>query len=340
MLPVHEDPAVAPAQQDERLPLPADLFPDGGLRPPVEPVPGEPSATPAPEKKGTTPEKKPEEADEAKPARQVADVRKNLPPTEDIYQVVFGKDEKGEAKPVPTPAPQPAGKASVGEDRTPGGHLSRAAAFLKAQDLENALAQYTAALKLEPDSVEGLLGRAECRVAQKNYDAALADYDAALDVEPANQKAHLEKASCLARMGRAAQALEICKKVTRQDEKSAEPWLLIGKIYYDQGTAEGKAEAEKSYRSALKADPQSKKAYNNLGVILMERKKIDDAQKAFESAIALDKNFADPYLNLGILYEEERQNKILALKNYLDYVDLGGSKSDEVRKWIEDLKKE
>jgi len=72
----------------------------------------------------------------------------------------------------------------------------------------------------------------------------------------------------------------------------------------------------------------------------MERKKIDDAQKAFESAIALDKNFADPYLNLGILYEEERQNKILALKNYLDYVDLGGSKSDEVRKWIEELKKE
>jgi len=45
-------------------------------------------------------------------------------------------------------------------------------------------------------------------------------------------------------------------------------------------------------------------------------------------------------LNLGILYEQERKNKILALKNYLDYVDLGGSKADEVRKWIEDLKKE
>lgn len=81
-------------------------------------------------------------------------------------------------------------------------------------------------------------------------------------------------------------------------------------------------EAESLLRRAVKADPTSVPAQNNLGVVLMERGKLGEARRVFQQAFALDSGSSDSIrenLRLAIarsdasVYDDQAQSHDFAL---------------------------
>jgi hypothetical protein len=59
--------------------------------------------------------------------------------------------------------------------------------------------------------------------------------------------------------------------------------------------------AVRHFQAAIEACPDYDQAYNNLGVVLMQKGRADDARRAFEKAVAVNDHFARAYTNLGKL---------------------------------------
>jgi len=89
----------------------------------------------------------------------------------------------------------------------------------------------------------------------------------------------------------------------------------LGRFYY---SAQRFAQAEQAYRTALKVNPDSVKAYDNLALALEAQRKTEEAEACYRKAIEL----ADaqklqtewPWLNLAkLLIEKDRHQESLAL---------------------------
>lgn len=59
---------------------------------------------------------------------------------------------------------------------------------------------------------------------------------------------------------------------------------------------------ERLWQDAINKYPQNPRAYNNLGTVLIESGRYEDAIILFNRAIELDPNYYDPYNNLGFAY--------------------------------------
>lgn len=92
-------------------------------------------------------------------------------------------------------------------------------------------------------------------------------------------------------------------KITReyQVKKDIRTLLEQGDYYARIGSYD---RALKFFRDAVKLDPGSAMAHNNLGVVHKVKGRIDEAIDAFKTAIALEPSYAEPLNNLGIIYSE------------------------------------
>src|SRR5205085_4621038 len=61
--------------------------------------------------------------------------------------------------------------------------------------------------------------------------------------------------------------------------------------------------AEPQYREAVRLDPDDPTPHYNLGVLLEEQHRPEDAIHAYRQAILRDPDFADAHCNLGLLLE-------------------------------------
>ncbi len=66
--------------------------------------------------------------------------------------------------------------------------------FLKANNFDEAIANFTAALKLDPKSIPALLNRGNTYCKQAHYDNAIADYNEVIRLDPQNGKAYNNRA--------------------------------------------------------------------------------------------------------------------------------------------------
>lgn len=84
--------------------------------------------------------------------------------------------------------------------------------------------------------------------------------------------------------------------------------------------------------------PDDAEMYNNRGIAFRENGEFKKAGDDYKRSAGLRPDFTNPVLNLGILYELYLGNFTDALKNYKEYVKLGGSRKD-VASWIDLLEK-
>ena len=80
--------------------------------------------------------------------------------------------------------------------------------------------------------------------------------------------------------------------------------------------------AEQFYRRATEADPDYALAFFDLGNVLDELKRLQDAIAAYQRAIALVPQYADAHYNLALALE--RQGRVFAVKNDAVIVSAGG----------------
>lgn len=150
--------------------------------------------------------------------------------------------------------------------------------------LEQAAANFEAALALVPGRVSTLVNLAATRIRLGRNEAALPLLDQALASAPDDADAWIHRGTALNALGRHDESLACHARVLALTPGDAPAWLRHGQaLQY----VERHDEALASYERALSLDAGLAQAWTNRANILKHRGRVDEAATAFKQAIAL-----------------------------------------------------
>ena len=174
---------------------------------------------------------------------------------------------------------------------------------------EEAAKAFSQAAQLSPEDydIRYHLGKMLWQTGQ--LEAALSNFEAAKRLKPEEVEVRSSLARILWSLGRKEEAREETASVERlsqrQHQRDQSSYSLArGNLLLDQGDLNGAAEL---FREALKFDPESARARNNLGLALARLNDPQDARRELEKAIALDPKLALAYNALGTIYMQAEQ---------------------------------
>ncbi len=160
--------------------------------------------------------------------------------------------------------------------------------------------------KQDAESSERVLSMARLMERQAKYDEAQKLYQKSLDRDPKNPTAW-HRLGCLAvRRGDQKEALVYFARAAQFGTESVELMNDIGYALYLQNEL---VPAEEELRQALKQNPQYAEARNNLGLVLAEQKRFDEALAEFRKAgdeASAHSNLAFVQTKVGALDEAEK----------------------------------
>jgi tetratricopeptide (TPR) repeat protein len=116
----------------------------------------------------------------------------------------------------------------------------------------------------------------------KDAERLARDYLAAV---PANEDGLILLSMCLMQQERPAEAISVCRELTRLVPQSAIYWSNLGTVLRDAGELR---DAEEAYRQATRLDPTFFGAFLNLGYLLLESGQFPEARDALYAAHELD----------------------------------------------------
>lgn len=99
-----------------------------------------------------------------------------------------------------------------------------------------------------------------------------------------------------------AEAAEAYERAIALEPKHADAHLNLGRLLHEEGRLD---EAERHYQAAVDVDPHHARAWYNLGVVREDRGSRAGAIASYEDAIRLDPSLAAAYVNLSSLLEAE-----------------------------------
>ena len=198
-------------------------------------------------------------------------------------------------------------------------HTDRAAALIAQGQLDEAAAEYRAALEAQPAYVAARFGLAGIMARQGQSLPAIEHYQAGLRGEPDNVDAWLALARLLSESGRVADAIDACRAALRQDERRADAWVNLGVELTKQQRYD---EASASYRRALAIDPTAAAAWFNLGKAQAATGNDDEASAAYRAALDADPAHMQAHVNLGNVLRK-RGDLAAAIEHYRAAVQIG-----------------
>ena len=153
---------------------------------------------------------------------------------------------------------------------------------------------------------------------QEKYSAAIEIIDKYLIEFPISEVLFNIKASVCKSMGNTELSEKYYLKSIELNPKYPKAYNNLGILLLENGNFE---EAESLFMKAISRDENFQEAFNNLGNSLLMQRKFLAAENYFKRAISFNKNFIDPYINLGISYQ--KNNKIKdAEKVYIRALDI------------------
>ena len=164
-------------------------------------------------------------------------------------------------------------------------YANRAEAYLDAGDPEQAIADYSIALKIRPGDVNYYADRGAAYFVAGDYKNAKKDLDTALSINPDHVDAHFRRGMLLASVG-------------------------------------FNFEAIREYTAALTIYPEFAEAYNTRGIARQKIGNIQGAMADYLAAVENDPTFSVAHLNLARLYEKKGNNNG-ALRHYEAAARLG-----------------
>jgi tetratricopeptide (TPR) repeat protein len=184
---------------------------------------------------------------------------------------------------------------------TAGADLKRGDEHAARREHAQAIAAYTAALKLDPKAAAAYRGRAASLLALEEWDRALADAAEAIALAPKDALAHALRAG--AHLGRAADwnNLVEAERAFADADRAARLDPQLARALYARGLARTfrreLKEALADCEAAVKLSPQSAEALHARGQVHEKRHAHGPARRDYDEALRLDPAYADAYLS-------------------------------------------
>ncbi len=138
-------------------------------------------------------------------------------------------------------------------------------------------------------------------------DAALTHYRAALALRPTHLKTLIQLSTLLSEQGKADEALQLCGQGIAGNADD----VRTSKLYFIQGLVRlnrnQNQQARVDFEQALKLDPSSAEAWNNLANALLAVGETEEAARALKAAVQADSTLVDAHYNLGSLLLQQGQ---------------------------------
>ena len=211
------------------------------------------------------------------------------------------------------------------DSNQPIAHYNYGMALQKANEFENALTAYDAAIQLNTKFVQAYNNRGLSKSALKRHEHALADFNYATRLNPDYAEAYNNRGLTHSELKQHEDALADYAQALALNPNYAQAYsnraLTLDEL-------RRYAEALADYAQAIALNPKYAEAYSNRGLTLMELKRFDEALADFAQAISLNPEYAEAYSNRGITYSElNRFDQALAshqrafqLKPEIDYL--------------------
>lgn len=148
--------------------------------------------------------------------------------------------------------------------------------------------------------------------AWKTRDLAKAEkeFAAVLEVDEAHLKSLVNLSRVLLEQKRCDEAVTLLTRASGIEPESGEVYRLLGRAHHVQGKVK---EAEDAYRHAIDLDDRDPWALNNLGLLLLEQQRADEALPLLEQAVELKADAPAFHNNLGMALEHTGRFKAAAV---------------------------
>jgi tetratricopeptide (TPR) repeat protein/serine/threonine protein kinase len=173
---------------------------------------------------------------------------------------------------------------------------SRASAHLSRKEYDQALEDYTEALRLAPRDAEAYVGRGLAYANKGDLGRAIADYDQGIALDPKYALAYHNRGDAYRLKGASGRAIADCTEAIRLDPKFAPAYGTRGAAHRQKGDLR---EAIADYDRAIELDPKYTWAYSNRGEAYRLKGASGRAIADCTEAIRLDPNYALAYGTRG-----------------------------------------
>ena len=180
--------------------------------------------------------------------------------------------------------------------------------------------------KISPETAEAI-DKGNAAMSARNFAEARAEYLKALPEVPDNPSLLMHLAGAYYGEGNSDEAVKYARKVVEKDPADAAAWRMIAEIELARGNLDaGKAALEKVPEEKIK----NGQPYLNLGILLYNKKKSEEAEAALTKAIGVQPDLADAYYTRGLarLQLKKREEAKADLQKYLELSPDGADAKD------------
>lgn len=163
---------------------------------------------------------------------------------------------------------------------------------LEVGDFRSAILSYDTSLELKDDLIPSYIRRAIALALDEQFDEALKSAKTATKLDPENPEAWLIRGDVNLRAGRHKAAMKSLKKASELDPTDASVENTMGMVSYKDGRL---SDAVKHLKRAIIRRKKYPTAMRNLGLILMEQERWEEASKVFTDLTAFVKNDPDAF---------------------------------------------
>jgi tetratricopeptide (TPR) repeat protein len=204
--------------------------------------------------------------------------------------------------------------------------------FLKGE-LDKAIADYTEAIRLDPQDAAAFHNRGLAWSNKQEHDQAIADFNEAIRLDPQLASAYGIRGTIWSKKGEHDKAIADFNEAIRLDPRLASAHNNRGITWSKQGEHD-KAIAD--FNEAIELDPKNASAFHNRGNAWSNKQQHDQAIADYTAAIRLDPKDAAAYSNRGIEWGSKGEyDKAIADFNAAIQLDPQLSAFRNRRAWLE-----